>query len=283
MVKATIGHQQIIDPEGKTIIENGDCKACHAIDKKVNGPSYNDIAQKYNKKDTGYLINKILNGGSGVWGETMMVAHPTLSANDANKIVDYILSLKLTTNETKLLPLKGTLTFNEHDVKDKNGVYILTASYTDKGKEGLEGAELIGRNQVVFKSPFLEARHANGKSGGLKTWKAKGNQVVGGIKNDAFLRYNKLDLNGLKSIDFTAYFDKNYDYKGSIEIRTGSRTGNVIGQAKLNYSSKTENKLKDYTIKIAPTNEITNVFLVFKNADNKEQFICNAYAIQLNY
>ena len=51
IVKATIGHQQIIDPEGKTIIENADCKACHAVDKKVNGPSYKEIAEKYNSKD----------------------------------------------------------------------------------------------------------------------------------------------------------------------------------------------------------------------------------------
>ncbi|MBJ2173484.1 ThuA domain-containing protein [Aureibaculum sp. A20] len=283
MVKATIGHQQIIDPEGKTIIDNADCKACHAIDKKVNGPSYKDIANKYSKKDIGYLINKIINGGSGVWGETMMVAHPTLSTSDANKIVDYVISLKLESDNTKLLPLKGTLVFNEHDTNDKNGAYILTASYTDKGKEGLESAELTGRKQLIFKPPYLRAQKANKKSEGLNNWKAKGYSLVGSIKDKSFLKFNKIDLNGLKSIDFTAYFGENYNYKGILEIRIGSKTGKIIGTTKLDYFNKDKGELKVSNIKITPTNEVTDLFLVFKNEADTKQFICNANAMQLNY
>ncbi|RPD93424.1 carbohydrate-binding protein [Aureibaculum marinum] len=283
IVKATIGHQQIIDPEGKTIIENGDCKACHAIDTKVNGPSYKEIANKYSKKDIGYLIDKILNGGSGVWGETMMVAHPTLSTSDANKIVDYILSLKLESNTTKLLPLDGTLTFNEHNNKDKNGVYILTVTYKDKGKKGLENAELIARKQLVFKSPYIETQKANEKSEGLNNWKAKDSQVLGGIKDNTFLKFNKIDFNGLKSIDFSAYFAQNYNYNGTIELRIGSKTGKLIGKTNLNYFNKKDSKIKNYNIKIVPTNEVADLFLVFKNKTNKKQYICNAHALQLNY
>ena len=283
MVKAAIGHQQVIDPEGKTIIENADCKACHATDKKVNGPSYREIAKKYSKKNTGYLIDKIINGGSGVWGETAMVAHPTLSNNDAQKIVDYILSLKLDDVNEKMLPLSGTLSFDKHKTSDKNGVYILTASYTDNGKEGLENAELTARNQIIFKAPYFEAQQADERSAGLGNWQAGGNSLVGSVKHNSYFKYNQVDFTGLKSINFSAYYGKNYEYDGLLEIRKGSVDGEIIGQTKIGYYSKQKDNLKTYAIKIAPTNGVENLFLVFKNETDKGQFACNANAIQLNY
>jgi cytochrome c551/c552 len=39
-------------------------------------------------------VNKIINGGSGVWGEVAMPAHPAIKPTEAKQIVDYILSLK---------------------------------------------------------------------------------------------------------------------------------------------------------------------------------------------
>ena len=61
----------------KQVIDGSDCKACHAIAEKVNGPSYKDIAARYSKKDIDYLVTKVIKGGSGVWGdESMMSAHP---------------------------------------------------------------------------------------------------------------------------------------------------------------------------------------------------------------
>ncbi len=93
-VKATLGHQRNIVPEGKKLIDASDCKACHAIDQNVNGPSYLNIAKKYNKDDTGYLVAKIIKGGGGVWGERAMSAHPQLKVGEVTQIVDYILSLQ---------------------------------------------------------------------------------------------------------------------------------------------------------------------------------------------
>ena len=54
-----------------------------------------DVAKKYkdDPKAVDYLAKKIINGGSGVWGETAMAAHPQLPVNDATEIVKYILSV----------------------------------------------------------------------------------------------------------------------------------------------------------------------------------------------
>ena len=153
LIKATVGHQQNVVPEGLKLIDNSDCKACHAADIKVNGPSYIDIAKKYTSDDTAYLISRIIKGGSGVWGETMMAAHPQLKPDEVQKIVNYILSLKPNTESPKeLLPVAGTIEFKEHVNSEKNGMYVLMASYLDKGYEGQPETMLSAREQVIFKA-----------------------------------------------------------------------------------------------------------------------------------
>ena len=102
---ASFGHKQgEHGPEGdtmlivgKNLIETLDCKACHKEAERSIGPGYIEVAKKYSAKkqaDVDYLVNKIINGGGGVWGEVAMPAHPSLSKDDAKKLVSYILSLK---------------------------------------------------------------------------------------------------------------------------------------------------------------------------------------------
>lgn len=81
--------------EGEKLMAKQDCATCHKLDKKVIGPSYLDIAKKYpsNDKNISYLSDKIIKGGSGVWGGIPMAAHTSLKKDDAKKIVKYILSL----------------------------------------------------------------------------------------------------------------------------------------------------------------------------------------------
>ncbi|HKO78063.1 MAG TPA: c-type cytochrome [Flavobacterium sp.] len=89
------GKDQVQTSEGEKIMAKQDCATCHKIDKKVIGPSYLDIAKKYpmNDKNISYLSDKIIKGGSGVWGAIPMAPHATLKKDDAKKIAKYILSL----------------------------------------------------------------------------------------------------------------------------------------------------------------------------------------------
>ena len=82
--------------DGEKLIAKSDCVACHKLDKKLIGPSYQDIANKYtdNEKSITYLSNKIIKGGSGVWGTIPMAAHTNMKKEDAKTIAKYILSLK---------------------------------------------------------------------------------------------------------------------------------------------------------------------------------------------
>lgn len=73
------------------------CLACHAIDKKVIGPAYKEVAAKY-RGDAGAearLIEKLQKRGSaGIWGEIFMPPMTTVPEGDLKILVKWILSLK---------------------------------------------------------------------------------------------------------------------------------------------------------------------------------------------
>ena len=81
---------------GLSLVAQNDCLTCHKVEEKNIGPSYREIAAKYDSSDTniGLLANKIRKGGSGVWGTIPMTPHPQISEDDAKAMVRYIFTLK---------------------------------------------------------------------------------------------------------------------------------------------------------------------------------------------
>ncbi len=72
------------------------CMACHAMERKLVGPSYKDVAKKYaaDKGAADTLATKIQKGGSGVWGVVPMPANPQVSDAEAKKLAEWVLSQK---------------------------------------------------------------------------------------------------------------------------------------------------------------------------------------------
>jgi len=70
------------------------CMACHAVEKKLVGPSYKDIAAKYAGQADAVdkLSGKVIKGGAGVWGPVPMPANAQVSEADAKKLVAWILA-----------------------------------------------------------------------------------------------------------------------------------------------------------------------------------------------
>lgn len=81
--------------DGAALAKKFGCMNCHAIDKKVVGPSFKDVAAKY-KGDAGApaaLVAKVESGGSGNWGKMPMPAHKgKVSEDDTKTIVDWVLT-----------------------------------------------------------------------------------------------------------------------------------------------------------------------------------------------
>ena len=78
------------------LMSKSDCYSCHTNDTKLVGPSFKDIARKYSTApdDINLLVDKIINGGSGVWGQVPMQSHSQLSEVEAKEMVNFILALK---------------------------------------------------------------------------------------------------------------------------------------------------------------------------------------------
>ena len=72
------------------------CTACHAVDKKLVGPSYKDVAAKYasDGEAVAKLSAKIIKGGVGNWGQIPMPANPQVSQADADTLAKWVMSIK---------------------------------------------------------------------------------------------------------------------------------------------------------------------------------------------
>ena len=78
------------------LAQKKNCLACHNVDKKVIGPAYKEVAAKYaGQKDAAdKLAQKILKGGSGVWGAVPMPANPQVNEAEAKQLATWVLSAK---------------------------------------------------------------------------------------------------------------------------------------------------------------------------------------------
>ena len=72
------------------------CLACHAVDKKIVGPAYKEVADKYrgDKTAEAKLVDKVKKGGVGVWGQIPMPPNATVPDADIKALVKWILSQK---------------------------------------------------------------------------------------------------------------------------------------------------------------------------------------------
>ena len=82
--------------KGLEKIKGSDCTSCHMVERKIVGPSYADVAAKYEntEENVTMLATKVIAGGVGNWGEVPMPAHPGLSEEDAKDMIRYVLLLK---------------------------------------------------------------------------------------------------------------------------------------------------------------------------------------------
>jgi len=78
------------------LAQQKNCMACHAIDKKLVGPAYKDVAAKYagQKDAVDKLAQKVMKGGAGTWGAVPMPANPQVNEAEAKTLVQWVLQQK---------------------------------------------------------------------------------------------------------------------------------------------------------------------------------------------
>lgn len=257
---------------GARLIDESDCKGCHAINKKINGPSYLEVARHYKGDETAesQIVSQIINGGSGKWGESVMSAHPDISNAQAKDMAAYILSLADEKTKQKGAPLEGVFVANKHQSAKEEGSYILIATYTDTGNGDLE--PLMSQEKIVLVHPKLQIENSDVRSQGPDVSKVDDATVVTGLQHGDYFGFQNIDLTDIEALEIQFQL-WNSAIGGTVEARIGSESGELLGEATI----KVQEGFQNVSIPIADQKGKTNIFFVFRN-ENAEagETICNA-------
>lgn len=258
--------------KGQNLINGLDCKACHSLNNESVGPAYKKVAERYAGKPgvREQLVKKIIEGGSGNWGQRPMSSHPELSASDANEMVAYILSL---IGSDQSLPLENTLSLKEHGGKGNEGSYLLLASYTDKGANGIE--PLYTQDHIALRHPLIQIEDFDEGNVRLGTVTTEFLTFATAIKNQSFVKFRNLDLSHVKQLKYRIL---SQGAGGNIEVRLDGRDGKLISN--LNISrGKVENVKTGWREVRAKLNENVSdthdVYFVFNNPMAEKQNLFN--------
>ncbi|MGV8878787.1 MAG: ThuA domain-containing protein [Sphingobacteriaceae bacterium] len=264
---ASLGHQQVSEAiMGKNMMMSSDCQSCHKLNEKGIGPSFTQVADKY-KKDPGamaHLTQKIIKGGSGVWGEVAMPAHPTLKEGEVKQMVTWVLSLTKEANTKKSLPLKGDY-IPKPDVEHKqNTVFALTASYTDLGGAGIK--PLSSSKALYLRSNLLDAGSFTSVSG----FSAKDSS---GVKYFVFpddegrLKITNVDLTGVSKVEISGLANGRavtYLIAINLDHMNGINMGN-IGVSKIVFGDNKSTASTNITLKEGSDGKMHDVYMSFKS------------------
>lgn len=236
-----MGHQIITEAMvGKNMVSTLDCRACHSeVDRSV-GPSYMEISERYQDQEDAqsYLIDQVINGSSGVWGEVAMPAHLDLPQEDARKIVAWIRSLAQDENTTPSLPKSSSLSSDsvERD-SDSDDILVFSASYTNETEGTIR--PLTGYASRALRSNVLSATDAQDMIG-YQVMEFGGQTLLLVPAGDGSFSFGRVDLSGLSSIEIIAGSQEPIVESYKFEVRIGSPDGNLVGEGVLQPESVVE-------------------------------------------
>ncbi len=249
---------------GLQLIQNSDCKSCHKLDEKSIGPSFNEIADKYDQDyiQMDLLAKKIINGGSGVWGDGMMIAHPNFSMKAAREIVKYI----FTVNDpppAESIPLEISGAIATSSTKNEN--IRIEVIYQDNG--GALGLE--GKMEFTLTAPVLQAELADN---------LVGFQVQGGIEDGnertvrknaeySVLTFESIDLTNVTALHFNGWSKAG----GTIKVVLDHASGEVVDA--VSYEAEQPMRLD------LDQSGVHDLYFIFETAD---ELIINELQIELN-
>ncbi|MCX2741049.1 ThuA domain-containing protein [Pontibacter anaerobius] len=264
---ASRGHQIVSEVMlGKNLMLSSDCKACHAINEKSIGPTYMQVAERYQKdrEATSHLTNKIIKGGSGVWGAASMPAHPNMPESDARQIVKWILSLGNSANTRKSLPASGEVMPKLDEKQKDNTVLKLTATYTDQGATGIKPLAGTGvaylRNNAMDAADFTSLKGFNSVEFGGATY-----LIFPGTSG--WVKAEQLDLANLGSLELMGIGNgEAADYQ--VEVRLDAPDGTKVGEGKLTLSGERKPGTGTVTLQKLPDSKLHDVYLVFQKTSS---------------
>jgi cytochrome c len=229
-VGMSLGHQLIsASVTGKALTQSMDCKTCHKELEASIGPNYTDIAQRYKDQKDGmaYLKKKIITGGTGVWGEVMMPAHPDITSDESRQIAMYIQSLAADEAKKLSLPIKGKV---RPEIKNPGEIMVITASYTDEGAEG--ALPLTGSKSVALSSNTIGFSEAT-KTKDMAAVTYGGQDLLLLAGENGWFEIEEVDLTGVNTIVLGAGWQEAPKAIYNFDVRLDTPNGEIIGKGSL--------------------------------------------------
>lgn len=285
---ASQGHQVMTEAmTGRSLMQSLDCKACHKESEKSIGPSYKEVSEKYKKAPDAvpHLVNKIIKGGAGIWGETAMPAHPDLKESDARQIVSWIQSLSGGGQTKKSLPAKGSVKSTLDKTPTENGVFILSASYTDQGGTGVR--PLTGSNSVALRNSKMNFKEARN----LKDYSSvnfNGKRLMITPKGTGSFSLDNIDLTGISAAELTVGWQAPPQFGYTFELHLDAPDGKKIGEAVLEGTGEAKaNQTRGGTqlkLDLEPVTDgkLHNLYIVSKPNNEQEPRTVALQEIQFN-
>ncbi|HVX28703.1 MAG TPA: ThuA domain-containing protein [Parafilimonas sp.] len=254
---------------GKTLMMSLDCKSCHKENEKSIGPSFMQVSQKYAKDPNAasYLIQKVIKGGSGVWGETAMAAHPNLPESDIQTIIQWVLSLSNQSAIKKSLPQNGSIT---PPANTKPGAtLVLSASYTDKGGNNIKA--LTGRSSAVLNSNTVMFTGKE-KTNGFTSFNYNDQNVMILPKTQGWFAIDSIDLTGVSSVTMMAGWQTPPKYGYDVELRADAPDGKLLGTGSLTSPQNKKQQFGMVHLNMQPVTDgqYHTIYIVAKPKDPKE-------------
>lgn len=236
--------------DGKLLVEENGCVACHSLNTRSLGPSYTEVALRYrDQENRDMLVQKIIQGGEGNWNMgRAMPAHQFIEEAEVKKMVSYILSLANQPN-TEKAGASGVLVF-DHSKEDNTGKYHLEISYEDRGGEKV--GPIKSRREYIFMSPKLSAQAAD-------YWQGVA-QRVNGIslvqESGAYLLYQNIDLRNISNIEVRL----KAMLSGKLEVRLHAPDGPIAGSIPIAQNAAWHGVV----IPLQPTDTRQDIYFVFQ-------------------
>ncbi|PZX55731.1 PQQ-dependent sugar dehydrogenase [Algoriphagus chordae] len=218
-----MGHQEEVLSIGETYINEAGCKACHGINNESVGPDYTSVSEKYKEDPNAksYLINKVRNGGSGVWGDQIMPGHTHLDEKRVGQMVDFVLSIA---NPNAVSGLAASGKYQIENTDDPEGFYMVQASYEDKGANGIPAIKTT--SQLKLRNTTVSAYSAEGIDHVARA-NPEDEHYVQFTASGAWLLFRDIDLNEIKKITLSIMPGNT---KGKLQVRAGSPDGKLLAE-----------------------------------------------------
>lgn len=264
---APLGASEADSHPGFALVRASDCLNCHAVERRVVGPAYREVAARLASDAAAVelAIERVRKGSSGAWGTTPMLPHERVSSADARRMVEWIRSLAEGDASIEVQQGRAGELRLSAGAAEASGFWKLRAEYVDGGAPG--AAPLSAVAELVLRTPRIEAEHADARNG--VQWhdhaSAGGGRYAGSIDDGHWLRFDALDLERVQGLRLRT---SSAGPGGAVELRRGGVDGMLLARVQVEPNGAWED-WRVVSTSLGASSGPADVYVVFRDPEHR--------------